>query len=102
MLRSEGKPGTPIDGSSRRFTPRHSWTPTRHGLRMKFMLLKDFFDQRNPLYGLTPDEAEQNIQLDRVRLSNYIKQAIKELKTYNQLHRCSVYGALVARAGENY
>ncbi len=63
------------------------------GTHLNIVLLKivDDFNNRPhiSLDGLTPNEAEQNIQLDRTKLSNHIQQATLERKIYNQLHRCS-------------
>ena len=41
------------------------------------------------LGGLTPNEAEQNLSLDRNKLSINIRQATLERKIYNQLHQCN-------------
>jgi len=54
------------------------------------LTIVDNFNNRPPisLDGLTPNEAEQNTVLDRMKLSNNIKQSTLERKIYNQLHRC--------------
>jgi len=64
----------------------------RDGDQLSTALLKSVDDFNNrphiSLDGRTPSEAEQNIQLDTTKLSNYKKQASAERKIYNQSHQC--------------
>ncbi len=52
-------------------------------------IVEDFNNRPHiSLGGLTPNEAEQNIALNRKTLSENIRQSTMERKTYNQLHQC--------------
>lgn len=65
--------------------------PDENALRTSFAFTVDNFNNRPhiSLKGLTPNEAERNIALNKEELCLNIKSATVERRKYNQAHRCT-------------
>lgn len=64
----------------------------RDGAHLQNVLTRIVNDFNNrphiSLHGLTPNEAEQNLTLDKSKLSIYVQQATLDRKAYNRAHHC--------------